>query len=109
MSNSQFSCGDLVVIKQSAKTVENTIRVKENTYGTINSTFEVISFCPEFEIKGDISPAACWITPVGKPHSSVGMYVSELQHARTSKQKAEKPIEVDDLVAEPPDLSDFEV
>lgn len=109
MSNQQFARGELVVIKPSAKTVENTIRVKESTYGTINSTFEVISFCPEFEIRGAVSPAACWITPVGKPHSSVCMYVSELQHARTRKPKAEKPIEVDDLVAEPPDLSDFEV
>ena len=77
-----FQRGDLVKIKKRAKTPENRQQIKENTYGTINSLFEVTYCDPPLEIQGEIRQASYWITPVGKTHSTVCMHENELFAAR---------------------------
>ena len=75
--DSWFAIGQRVRIREEAKKA-NRKRVKEDTWGTVNDVFEVVSYNPPMVIDGDEVPAAYWISPVGKPHSTVCMYEDEL-------------------------------
>ncbi len=81
MANSWFKDGDRVRIRKEAKTKENRDLVREGTYGSVNSVFEIVSFNPAMNVQGEDCPAGYWITAVKKEHSSVFMYESELEEA----------------------------
>ncbi len=112
MNKPKFKNGSFVKIKVSAQTDSNKRLVKEDTYGTVNSTFRVISFTPALTIQGETTPASYWITPVHKTYSAVCMHENELRTARCDsgivKEEEPSTVNTSDLdEIEVPDLSDL--
>lgn len=101
MTRQKFQVGTRVKVKSAFKTPENKRRAKEDTYGTINSVFEVVSCAPSIEIRGETSPRSYWITPVGKPHSTFCMYEHELFVARGGDKSGEEAVSVADSDPDP--------
>lgn len=84
MSEFKFAIGQFVRIRESAKKV-NKKYVKDNTYGTVDSVFEIVSRYPPTTIRTNSksvnTPSSYFVTARGKQFSTVAMNEDELESA----------------------------